>query len=262
MMKKMLLAFAVASLGASSASHAAVLYSTDFKAPTYADGTLVPVALATDTTTPGQDGWLNSSGGLTNPIQVSDAASSGIVTIGTTGQDVRHTFAPVTAGSVYLTAAVNITAAQANGDYFIHLGDGGTSNFYGRTFAKSTTGGFHLAVNTSSGGTPAPTYGAALPFGAHTLLLKYDIVAGTANDTATLFVNPTTADGSGDTAYVTATNIGADATSIAGVYLRQGSATNAPSLTVDSLSVDVIPEPTTLAALAGMGLVAFRRRRA
>ena len=259
-MKTMLLVAAVTA-GVASVAQAAFtpLYSANFNAPTYTDGPLTSSTTFDATQTPGQDGWLASSG-TTNLIAVSGAATNGVVTLTTTGQDVRRAVSPVTSGSVYLQAAINVTAAQAAGDYFFHAGDGGASNFYARTYIKSSGTGFVMALGTGSG---AATYGSTvLSFNTpYTILVRYDIVSGTANDTGALFINPTTADGTGDTAYVAATTIGIDATTIGSVNLRQGSAANAPSLTIDNIVVSAVPEPATLAAL-GLGGLLLRRRRA
>src|SRR5262249_38919609 len=102
-----------------------ILYSANFNAPTYSDGVL---NVGTDTTTAGQDGWLNSSAGGTNNIAVSNSATNGFVTLTTTGQDVRHPFSAVTSGSVFFDADVTVTSAQATGDYALHFTDGGTTN--------------------------------------------------------------------------------------------------------------------------------------
>jgi hypothetical protein len=261
---KGLIAAALVAAGTCMASSAgaAVLYSTGFSSPTYSDGAL---NTNTDTTTAGQDGWLNTSGGGTNNITVSNTATNGIVSMTTSGQDVRHPLSgAVTSGSVYLDADINVSAAQATGDYFLHLGDGGTSNFYARTYIKAATGGYVMALGTSSG--TAVTYGTTvLPFNqTQHILVRYDFVPGATNDTGALFVNPTTADGSGDTPYVAATTIGTDATSISGVYLRQGTAGSAATLaSVDNVAVNgVVPEPAALASIALVGLGLARRRRA
>jgi hypothetical protein len=124
-----------------------------------------------------------------------------------------------------------------------------------------------MALGTSSGTPAAGAYGSTvLNFGTtYHMVARYDIVPGTTNDTGALFIDPTNALGIGDTAYVPATNQGIDATSLQGVYLRQGSATAAASVTVDNITVSV-PEPATiaLAAIGGLGLLGLaggRRRR-
>jgi trimeric autotransporter adhesin len=241
----------------------AVLYETDFNAPTYADG---PLNTNTDTTTAGQAGWLNTSGGGTNNIPVSNAATNGRVSLTTSGQDVRHPFdsgQTVTSGSVFLEADIVVSAAQATGDYALHFTDGGTSNFYGRTYIRSSGGGFQMALGTSSG--TAVTYGTTVlnlnqPY--H-VLVRYDMVPGTGNDTGALYIDPVSEDGSLDTPYVAATTIGTDATTIAAVALRQGAAGNSATLTVDNLGAfsAVVPEPGALGLIGLAAVFGLRRRR-
>jgi hypothetical protein len=234
--------------GSGLAGAATVLYETDFTAPTYSDAALI-----------GQDGWVLTNS-TTNPLSVTDSASSGTVVLTTTGQDVRRAFteSAVTSGSVYMKAEITVSSAQAAGDYFLHLGDNSSSNFYARTYIKSSGTGFVMALGTSSG---TATYGTIeLAFDTPlTLLVRYDLIAGTANDTGALFINPTTEDGSGDTAYVAATTVGTDATTISSVSLRQGSASNAAGVIVDSISV-FVPEPG-VAMLGGLGVLGLLRRR-
>lgn len=221
-----------------------VVYSTDFS---YTDGGLL-----------GQDSWAITGTSVVNPITV----ASGSVSLANNGQDVNRPFTPATtSGSIFLSAVITVTTAQAAGDYFMHLGDGGTSNFYGRVYAKSSGTGYVLALATSSG-SPV-TYGTTvLTLGeTATILIRYDMVPGAANDTGALYFNPTSLDGSLDSPYVAATTIGADAASISSLNLRQGSAANAPTVTITSAVVSV-PEASTaaLGMLAGLGLITRRRR--
>ena len=96
-----------------------VLYSTDFNAPAYSNGALI-----------GQDSWAITGTSVTNPVNVANTATNGTVTLTTTGQDVKYAFLPaVTAASLYMKAEISVASAQATGDYFLHVSDGGTSNF-------------------------------------------------------------------------------------------------------------------------------------
>ncbi|MFL5327486.1 MAG: PEP-CTERM sorting domain-containing protein [Gemmataceae bacterium] len=259
-----ILALAVSMGVTHSASAMVVLYSANFNAPTYTDGVLVSPTSATDSTTVGQDGWINTSGN-TNLIAVSNSATNGFVTMTSSGQDVRHTFAPVNSGSVYFDADIKVTAAQATGDYALHFGDGGASNFNARTYIKASGAGFVMAEGTGSG--TLVTYGSTvLNFNqTYHVLVRYDINAGTTNDSGAIYIDPTTEDGTGDTPYVNATLVGTDATSISAIYMRQGGATAAASLTVDNFRafVEPVPEPTSMALLgfAGIGLGSRLLRR-
>ena len=107
------------------------------------------------------------------------------------------------------------------------------------------------------------------------VVVAYHDVAGAANDTGALYVNPFTdpIHESGNTPYITKswTSTSAENESIASLNLRQGTATSAPGLTVDDLNaslsfsdVTTVPEPTSLSLLGGFGLLAwyqFRRRK-
>lgn len=228
-------------------ANADFLYSTNFNAPTYTNAGLI-----------GQDGWLITGTSVVNPLTVSNTGTNGVVTLAATGQDANHTYAARTSGSVYLTLDINFTAANATGDYFIHLGDGGTSNFYSRIYARTVTGGFQLAMGTSAG-TTGLVYGAALSFGTtYTIMARYDFVPGLLNDTGALFVNPLDPMGAGDTPYVAALTVGTDATTISSVNIRQGS--TGPVGTIDNLNV--VPTPGSAALLSVGILAAGRRRRA
>ena len=241
--------FAIAAALPLRAATVTTLYSTGFDAPTYSDGVLL-----------GQDGWVASSGTGTNNLTVANSATDGTITLAATGEDLRRLFTPAqTTGSVFLSADINVATAAATGDYFIHLGDGSTSNFYARTYIRSSGAGFVMALGTSSG---AVTYGTTvLSFGTnYSLLVRYDINAGPLNDTGALFINPITVDGTGDTPYVAATTVGTDATTIGSVSLRQGGASNAAGLTVDNIAVFTVPEPAT-ALLGAVGLLGLLRRR-
>ena len=245
-----------------------ILYTTDFNSAGNHTGDFASSASYTDGAIIGQDSWLITGTSVVNPINVANTATNGNVSLNTNGQDVNRIFTPVVnSGSVFLSADINVTTPAATGDYFIHLDDGTSSGFFDRVFVKAATGGFVMAVGTSSGATP--TYGTTVLTTGTTyhIVAEYDFVGGgTTNDTASLFVNPTDPIIGGDNLYVAGTTQGTDGSQITGVNLRQGAAASAPTVTVDNIivaTVAPVPEPTSIAfaAMAVFGLVGVRRRK-
>ena len=239
---------------------ATVLYSSDFSGAS--NGNLA-----------GQQGFNQTGTTTTNPIQV----NGGVVSLGTSGQDVSAPLASsVTAGtSAYISTLVNVSAAQATGDYFVHLANttAGTL-FQDRLFVKSSGTGYVLGLQASSSGV---VYGTTvLPFNTATrIVTRYDVVSGDQNDVGYIYVNPTGTDESTNTPYLAATTfaVAENTQTLSGVNLRQGTASSAPTLTVDDLTVattfadavnpgtTVVPEPAGLAVLGIAGVTALGRRR-
>lgn len=159
----------------------------------------------------------------------------------TTGLDVNRTFTAQTSGSVYVAFLVNITSAST-GDYFLHFKDP-TSNsiFTGKVYVKAGTDPNTVFFGVSKAGTssvPTVVYSstAVSTTITHLLVLKYNIVTGTANDEVSLFVDPATS--SEGTATVIATdNTAADITSFASICLRQGGLASAAALSIDGIRI-------------------------
>ena len=268
-----LLAAGTCAMIAASAANADVYYSTNFGMG-YDPGDLVPGDPAGGL--PGQNGWKQTSSNTATPIQVTNGAAI----IGTSGQDVYHTFNPTaypTAGNtLYYSASMQVTAAQSTGDFFLFVGDpaGTSTNFFGRLFAKSTTGGFLLGIQANGGGSSAPvTYG-TLPLTlsqTYNVVVAYDFATGALNDTFAVYVNPNSTNRASLTSYVSAgwlTTTTAEPTQLTEIGLRQGTSSKAPSVSVYSLAagssladVGVVPAPGALALLGVAGLVGSRRRR-
>jgi len=221
--------------------------------------------------------WFQTSTSGTTPVQV----NNGVVTLNSSGQDVYSPFSsPVTLAdgqSLYFGLTLNVSAAQT-GDYFMHFtpNAGNSSLFYSRVFVEATTGGYLLGIEGTAGGGAMVSYGTTVLSlnTSYNFVLAYNYSATTpSNSVDTIYINPTDPTAANNTAYVTAPwgSANADTNQIAAVNFRQGSASAAPTLTVDNLVVsqtfgDVVPapEPSTM-ALAAIGgaacLFAMRRKR-
>ncbi|MBK9357814.1 MAG: hypothetical protein IPN08_10570 [Bacteroidales bacterium] len=144
---------------------------------------------------------VHSSGN--NPITVQTGTitypgylSSGIggqvtVTGGSTGEDVNRTFSPQTSGDVYASFLVNVSSATTTGDYFFHLGQTtiGTT-FRGRLFVirdASNKLAFGIAQSTATANYTAYSYDLNTTY---LIVLRFNIVTGTSNDVASIYVNP------------------------------------------------------------------------
>ena len=252
-----LLAAGTCAMIAVNAANAAVYYSTNFSSG-YSNGNLI-----------GQNSWAQTGTSATNPIQV----TGGQAVVGTSGQDVYSSFsspAPNTSGStLYFAATMTLTAAQAAGDYFLHVSDpvGSASNFYGRVFAKSSGSGFVLGLSPN---TTTAVYGlSVLSFNqSYQVVVAWDFVTGA--DTFSLFVNPNSTDRATLSAYVVSAAFasGEPTAQVSAINLRQGTSSNAPSVRVSTLAagstladVGVVPAPGALALLGVAGLIGARRRR-
>lgn len=223
----------------------------------------------------GQGGWTALSAAGTNPIQVTAGKSASLTT---SGEDdyLAFTASGVTGpaqvshddgGSLTTSFTLTTSAAQATGDYFLHVSTpAGGNNFYQRVFAKSTTGGYLLGLVDTSGTGSTVSYGTTVLNlnQTYNVAVTWNFVAGANNDTFGL-----TVDGN---SYLntTWTSASAEPTTIQAINLRQGTASQAPTVVVDNLNVSAanaavaaVPEPTSLAlvGIAGGSLLIRRRRR-
>lgn len=250
-MKKLLL-FTMA-LFALSTVHAELILHESFDRPV---GNLkvgnTPAANNTD--------WYSYSG-TSNYISVvegslsyegyAEAAGKKVELRGNGADDLRQ-FAPITSGKVYVAAIINVdslkqySSAEANGDYFLAMGDAGNSSMYARLYARSVKeegqntytklqlGIAKYSEQSTSTTTVIPMVDVAMKQNI-LVVLEYEFVAGDKNDVARLYVNPTketttatlvcgldvkTAQGSAIGA-----NTKDDASKIASVNLRKGNKT-------------------------------------
>jgi trimeric autotransporter adhesin len=217
----------------------------------------------------GQGGWAQTSTSATTPIQV----NGGVVSIGSSGQDVYDPLSsPVTLSdgqSLYISLNINVSAAQATGDYFLHFAPtvGETSIFENRLELKSTAGGYLLGWLGTAGGGGTVAYGTSVLSlnTSYQVVLAYNYFSATTTSaTGAIYVNPTDPAVGNNTAYGTFAWSGTnpDIATIAEINLRQGSASAAPTLKVDNLVVselfsDVVsvPEPSSAVLAAFGGLI-------
>lgn len=198
--------------------------------------------------------WTVNTGGGTNNIPVVAGAltmagypSSNVgnsITLTTTGQDALRDFtgSNATSGDLYVSFLLNVTSAQATGDYFFALlPSGNTSNYTGRTFIKSSGSGFVVGISKGSvGANEALSYGTT-EFAFNTtylVVIKYSFVAGTTNDTAAIYVLETVPGSEPSSATASNnTNTNGDQANLGRVGIRQGAAANAPALKLSGLRV-------------------------
>jgi hypothetical protein len=195
------------------------------------------------------NGWTVTAANVVNVINTvspgltfTDYFNSGVgnaAALANNGQDIFIGGSGSTIDSVYATGMINVSAAQATGDYFFALlPDNSNTNFIGRVFIKSTPGGFLMGLSKGSGGT---LYGSTVLSlnTTYAFALKYAFrTSTTTDDEVTLYVfttsMPTTDPTTVEVGPITGTN---DAPNISRMVLRQGSAANAATLVVDGLRV-------------------------
>lgn len=203
----------------------------------------------TNATTLVSNGWAAHSGAGTNSISVTAPtisyagyASSGVaseVTLTTSGEDVNKTFTSQTSGTIYTSFLVNVSSASLGGDYFFHLGASIISTtFRGRVFVKrdaSNNVSFGIAQSTTTVNYSPAIYSLNTTY---LIVLRYDIVAGTTNDVASIFVNPALNSAIPATGWISNTDAsGPDLANIGTVALRQGGNTTAAALKVDGIRI-------------------------
>ncbi|MDP2366167.1 MAG: hypothetical protein Q8M94_20640, partial [Ignavibacteria bacterium] len=167
--------------------------------------------------------------------------------VDTTGQDIYHAFTSQSSGSVYAAFLVNFTKVTATGDYFFHYTESAGSNtFNGRVFAKLSGTEISFGLMKGNAGTAAYTTSTYALNTTHLVVLKYTFNTGTTTDDSVyLFINPTigSIEPAANLSYGSSNT---DFTGCGALNLRQGTAANAPRLSLDGIRVgtswaDVLP---------------------
>jgi len=195
------------------------------------------------------NGWTAFSGAGSSALTASSpglnyvglTSSGNAVTVGNSGEDAyKAATTSNTSGDLYASFLINVSAAQATGDYFVSFYSKATAGggYFGRLFIKSTTGGYLLGVSKNS--TTAVWDTTARSLNTTYLVVVKMARVGTNTSTTTddptfVFVNPALG-GVEPSPTITGAVSGADTyAGIDGIALRQGSSTAAPTLKIGAI---------------------------
>jgi hypothetical protein len=191
------------------------------------------------------DSILINSGSLTYPGFATSTGNS--VTYGGSGTDYYRGFTSQTSGTVYYSFLLNISSLgtiTTTGGYALGLIDASTSNFAARLWIRlSGASNYNVGINPGSVTANTVWSPATLtPGTTYLIVASYQFVAGSSNDVAKIWVNPSSLGGSEPAADATGTNSTAtDHALIQRVFLRQDNTTNTPGvMIVDELRVGTL----------------------
>ena len=200
------------------------------------------------------NGWTAHSAGGTTPITTSGVTGltytgyvgSGVgstgnaAALGASGEDDNKTLSTAqTSGVVYYSFLLKVTSMGASKNNYITGLYENSTTFPMRLFLVSNAGATNFEFGIGRSGAAIATTANTYSFGAtYLVVMKYEFVSGTTNDIISLFIQTSGVninEGTPNLTYSGAT--GTDATSINGVLLRQGTATDAIISTIDELRV-------------------------
>lgn len=162
-----------------------------------------------------------------------------------TGSDNYRVFgSPVTTGSVYYSFILNVSALgglTTTGGYFTTLVQtASTSAFGGAVWTRlsTTSGKYNIGISTRSNSAVSWLPNDLDPGTSYFVVAAYDIISGTGNDVARIWLNTPAIGGSEPAADATSA-VGTDlgATGVERVLLRQDNATNTPFIELDEMRV-------------------------
>ena len=194
------------------------------------------------------------------------ASTGNRINFGGSGTDYYTSFTNQTAGTIYYSFLLNVATVaplSTTGDYFTgYIENGSTTNYFARTWMKSDgAGGYLLGINPGSNTANTQWASTALAQGStYLVVVAFEIVAGTQNDIAKIWINPTvgspepTADATSNNSLSGAAND--PSSGIQRLLLRQGSSSAAAgALQMDELRVgttwaDVTPNASSPSLIA------------
>ncbi len=177
------------------------------------------------------------------------------------GADYYRLFTPQTSGTVYYSFIMNtpsLGSLDATGGYFITLMQTGSTSAFGAsiwTRASITTGKYNIGISTRSNSAVSWLPNDLDPGSSYFVVAAYDIITGTANDVARLWLNTAAIGGAEPAADITAVP-GTDISTagIERILLRQDTGPETAPVDIDEVRVgtawaDVTPGGVATPAL-------------
>jgi len=169
-----------------------------------------------------------------------------------TGSDNFRTFATQTSGTVFTSFILNVpsmAAVTTGSGYAIALVQAGsTSNFAASVWFRASANGYNIGIATRTTAASVAWLPQELSFNtSYFIVTAYEMVSGTANDVAKIWLNTTSIGGTMPAADATAAP-GTDLASIGKMVLRQDSDANTPAVEIDEIRVGTTWESVTPAA--------------
>jgi len=185
------------------------------------------------------------------------------------GTDYYTNFTSQTSGSVYYSFILNVSSLgtlNTTGGYFTGVIQSGSTTLFGAavwTRLSTTAGRYNVGISTRSAAASTISWLAAdLTPGTPCFIVgAYDMVAGTGNDVARIWLNTAAIGGAEPAADATAVP-NTDLSSVARVFLRQDNANATPFIEVDELRVgttwaQVTPSGAASPTLSSTALTGF-----
>lgn len=184
------------------------------------------------------------------------------------GSEAYRSFTSQTTGSVYVSFLLNVSSLGTlgtTGGYFASFVQAASTSTYGGaiwTRASTTAGKYNVGVSSRSNTAASWVSLDLTPGTTYFVVAALDLITGTGNDVARIWVNTTAIGGSEPTADATSAPSTTDLTSADKILLRQDNATNTPFIELDELKIgttwaSVTPASAVTPSLTTSTLTAF-----
>ena len=187
------------------------------------------------------------------------------------GTDYYRVFANQTSGTVYSSFVLNVSSIgtmNAAGGYFTGFIQSGSTSFFGAavwTRLSATAGKYNVGISTRSNSAVTWLASDLDPATSYFIVYAYDMIAGTGNDVARIWLNTSAIGGAEPVADATSV-VGTDLANVERIFLRQASTTGTPFIEMDEIRVGTTwasvtpsgapsPSLTTSTLLAAFGNV-------